>query len=165
MARNTNHQFLEIQDKVYSRYRKTSVGAVCGARLHPRTQDRVSFILMSSDNKFNPEGNKLEFDYDTDVVEIYSEGEDKTFRAWNSYLFKTGLLVPYTGEKEADDISAAMSDEEITSLVATKNLLQFKSKVSKISSKHTLQRILEENRRQDKKHSFIQTVEARINEL
>lgn len=165
MIRNANHQFLEIQDQVYSRYRKTSVGAVCGARLHPRTQERIPFILMSEENNFNPEDNTLSFSYDTDVIEIYSPQEDKTFRAWNSYLFKTGLLVPYTGEKEEVDTSAAMSDEDVTALVATKNLLQFKSKISKINSKVTLQRILEETRRQDKKHSFVQTVETRIAEV
>lgn len=165
MIRNANHQFLENQDQVYSRYRKTSVGAVSGARLHPRTQERIPFILMSNDSRFDPDSGKLEFNYETDVVETYSETEDRTFRAWNSYLFKTGLLVPYTGAKEEVDTSAAMSDEEITSLVAVKNLLQFKSRISKINSKVTLQRILEETRRQDKKHSFILAVEERIAEV
>lgn len=165
MPQIPNHQFLEFSDQVYSRYRKTSVGAVSGIRLHPRTQERIPFILMSNDNRFNPEGNKLDFDYETDVVETYSQLEDKTFRAWNSYLFKTGLLVPYSGEKEAVDTSAAMSDEDVAALAATKNLLQFKSKLNKINSPITLQRILEEARLQDKKHSFIQAVESRLAEV
>lgn len=159
-----NTIFVEYADQVFSRYKKTTVGAVCGKRLSPFDNSRIDFVLMSNWGKFNPENNRLKFNYETDVIEIYSEQEDKVFRALNAYLFHNGLIAPFDGTRDAVDTSNALGDVEITDLAATKNLLSFKKKISTLNE-HNLNRLLEMVKRADRPYSFIRAIQERLEEL
>lgn len=157
--------FVEYADKVFSRYKKTTVGAVAGIRLNPRDGTRMPFILMSDFKNFDPETNTLTFNYDTDVIEIYSEQEDRVFLALNRYLFQNGLIAPYDGTRDSVDMSNALSDAEISDIAGSKNLLNFKKRIKAIDSVTTLQRIKDTTERADRPISFIRAIEERIKEL
>lgn len=160
-----NNIVVEFDQNVYSRYKKTSVGAIAGKRLDPASKQRVDFLLMSDWKNFNRENNTLKFNYDTDVIEIYSADEDRVFRILNAYLFQNGMLAPYDGNREEINLSNSLSDVEVSDIAASKNLLAFKKKLSGISSVSTLYRIKDVTERADRPVSFIRALEERIKEL
>lgn len=120
---------------------------------------------MSDFKNFDPETNTLTFNYDTDVIEIYSEQEDRVFLALNRYLFQNGLIAPYDGTRDSVDMSNALSDAEISDIAGSKNLLNFKKRIKAIDSVTTLQRIKDTTERADRPISFIRAIEERIKEL
>lgn len=160
-----NHQFAEFADSVYSRYKKTSAGAVSGIRSNPNEPNkRISWLLESNASKFNIDTKRIEFDYDTDVIELYSAQEDKVFKALNPYLFMMGLMAPHNIAREAI-ISNALDDEEILKIAALKNTLQFTKRIKSIDSTNTLRRIQDTVINKNRPYSFVKAVAERITEL
>lgn len=163
-----NAQFPEFEDQVYARYRKTTIGAVAGIRLNPHDhKQRIPFLLQSSLSKFTwndkkPEESTLEFDYATDVLELYSAQEEKVFKALNPNLFSQGLVVVHTGAKEQVDTSNAVDDNAVLEIAALKNLPQFKKKIGELTSPTTLRRIDEQVKAKDRPYSFIRAIAERI---
>lgn len=130
----------EFSDNTVRKYKKTSVGAVSGFRLNPyNPEQRISFLLQS--NTENYKNGVLVFEYDTDVVELYSDKEARLFINLNKSALQNGLLAEYEGTVSVD-ISNAMSDEDIQSIAALTNHLQFKKRIKDITSVNTLHRIL-----------------------
>lgn len=162
---SVNHQWVEFSEQVYTRYKKTSVNAIQGKRQDPLTKARIDFILASDWRNFNMETEKLTFNYDTDVIEVYSAEEDRVFRALNSYLFQNGFLAPYDGTREAVNTNNAISDVDVSDIAASKNLLQFKKRIRQIDSRVTLDRILDTVKRADRPYSFVTAIEERLKEL
>lgn len=162
---SANNQFIEYDDQVYARYKKASIGAVSGIRLHPRTQERVGFILLSSLDNFTIETKSLDFNYDTDILEIYSPEEDRLFRKLNAYLFNSGLLIPFEDSKEEIVTTNALADDDLTELVMLKNFKQFESRINKITSRVTLDRARAVAESKDRPYSYIRAIESRIKVL
>lgn len=160
-----NHQFLELSDSVYARYKKTTNGAVSGRRLNPlRDNERVEFVLMSHHTRYNPDTNHLRFNYDTDILETYNEKDDRLFRLLNSYLFQNGYIAPYDGDRESVSTANALSDTAISDLAATKNLMSFKKKIAGLN-RHNLTRLLDVVRRADRPISFATAIEEKLKEV
>lgn len=164
---SVNNIYIEFDQNVYSRYKKTSTGAIAGKRQdpHSQTRQRVDFLLMSDWKDFDMNTNSVRFNYDNDVIEIYSADEDRVFRILNAYLFQNGYLAPYDGNRDAPDMSNLLSDAAVSDIAASKNLLSFKKHIRAIDSKVTLQRIKDVTERADRPVSFIRAIEERIKEL
>lgn len=160
-----NNQWVEFSENVFTRYKKAVVSSISGTRLDPITKQRIAFILMSDWKDYNMETEKLVFNYDRDVIEIYSKEEDRVFRLLNAYLFQSGNLVPFDGTRDLIDTTNAMTDLDISDLAATKNILAFKKKLAAITSRVTLDRLRDITERADRPVSFIRAIEDRMNEL
>lgn len=161
-----NNIFPEFVDNIYTRYKKVCVNAIGLTRTNPfDARSRMEVILVSDWAYFDIATEKLKFNYDTDVIEIYSADEDRVFRILNAYLLQNGMLVPFDGTRDALDLSNALSDVELSDIAASKNLLSFKKKIKDINSVTTLQRIKDVVERADRPYSFIKALEERIVEI
>lgn len=164
---SVNNIFPDLEDKIYSRYRKAAVCMIGGVRGDPYKggYHRLEYVLKSKFDNFNPETGEVTFSYSDDIIEIYSADEDKLFRQLNASAIKQGSLVPYAQAREEVDMSSALPDEEIAELAGAKNLLNFKKRVSEITSLITLRRLVTAVKNADRTYSFINVVETRIKEL
>lgn len=160
-----NTIIVEFDQSVYTRYKKTTMGGISGKRLDPHTKQRIDFLLISDWKNYTLETNTLKFNYDTDVIEIYSADEDRVFRILNAYLFQNGMIAPYDGSRDLAGMGNALSDAEISDIAASKNHLSFKKKIREINSVTTLHRIKDVTERADRPVSFIRALEERIKEL
>lgn len=162
--------FYELSDNVYKRYKKSTLGQVAGTRIDPKDLGRrVPFILRTTeentkwdqDNEENLTAVGIQnFDYDTEVIEIYSEKEDALFKRANTYLFNAGLLVPYEGTREDVEENNALSDTEVYNIAQEKNIASFRKRLQSITSHHTLDRIEEQLIELDRKPSFVKELDA-----
>lgn len=131
-----NNIFAHLNEQVFRRYKKTVPYMITGARPDPENiRNRIGFILETDSANFDYEhGTIKQFVIDDEVIEIYSEAEDKVFRKENAALFAQGLLVPY---EEFVSIAVTsqneLSDSDITALAQLKNLPQFKKRVQTLS--------------------------------
>lgn len=103
-----NNIYLELVDvEPYSRYQKNVPSAVSGWRLNPKDlSHRVEFLLASPSSKFN---------YQSDVIELYSEKEDRYFRMANSVLFDMAYLIPYV--EDGDEVTGEILVDNVNTLV------------------------------------------------
>lgn len=126
------------------RYQKTVTHSLSGWRIDPQTGKQVDFILesapLSTGYKYEDLGKQL-FNYEHDVVELYSEKEVQFFRKRNKPLFEKGLLQEYDGEPEAPDFANMMSDVEVTK-IACLPAAKLTAKLTEITSEITVHRIL-----------------------
>jgi len=160
-----NNIWIEYSDRIVSRYKRTCVNAVSGIRLHPNTNDRISFVLNSNWDDFDKLTETVKFRYDNDIIEIYSEQEDKVFRLINAYLFQNGYLAPYGGSKEVVSTANSLSDEALADIAGAKSITVFEEHVKELTSLVTLTRLLEAVKSADRPYSFINIVEKRIKEI
>lgn len=176
---SVSHQYIELQDNVYKRYVKTQLGVLSGNRVNPHNvQQRLPFVLSTPDDKVvykkikvdNLEydevtGRDAAIDYDEEVLETYSETEDKIFRSINKRLFKEGLLVEYSEKNSDIDYTNALTDDEVERIAKIKNTMAFKKEIRALTKTPTLQRIMEKLLELDRPNSFIRAVQERMNEL
>lgn len=149
-----NHQYLELQGKdVFARYQKTQVAALALTRPDPHDLSKRAHVLVITPEsalryKKDNDGYDI-FDgretvsYDDEVIEIYSEMEDKIFRRLNEKLFADGELVAYEERRTARDTSNALTQSEVVDIANLKNLPLFRSKLKGVTSLITLDRIRE----------------------
>lgn len=170
---STNHQFIELQDHVYTRYVKTEIAALSGRRSNPhKIQEQIPFLLITPETKIHYTSTNqgdievLEFngrdpilDYDDEVLEIYSEKEDSIFRSLNRALFEKGLLVTYEQAKVAINMHNALTENEIEAFARIPQILKFKSKLKTITSGAPLNRIREHLIRLDRPMRFIKELD------
>ena len=156
-----NNIYVEYSDDVKARYKKTTIGAVAGTRHDPtRNGERVSFILESDGSRYNIEKGTLQFDYSTDVIELYTEREASAFKRLNAYLFKEGLLEPYYEDAPVLEDNT-LTETEIAALANIKNTVQFKAAVDKVTSAPNLLRIKDMTRILEKPLTHTEYVEQR----
>src|SRR5690348_3042995 len=85
---------------IVARYRKTVSYMVSGFRRNPNDNSEEAFVLKTSDQDFafggyNSKGHLpsyWRFNYDSDVVELYSEFEHKRFLQRNKTALDEGIL-------------------------------------------------------------------------
>lgn len=165
-----NHAFPELQDNVYKRYIKSELGRVSGSRPNPHNlSQRVQFLLETPENLVKFEKDKDGFDivsgrkpidYDDEVLETYSVEEDRAFRRLNRNLFEEGKLVEYSVENDA---VISMTDKDIETL--TSNFQKFKSGIKVIDNLGVLERIRNRVLSRERNKTWLELLEARINEL
>ncbi len=160
-----NHQLPEYFDSIVARYKKVTIGAVSGIRLDPNDpKRRLSFLLESKFSNFNQDTKQLTFNYEDDVLELYSEREKLVFKQLNPYLFQSGLIAEYHGEKDTI-VDQSVTDTDIITIAALKNTMQFKKRLSGITSQSTLQRIHDAVIAQNRPHSFVKAVAERLEKV
>lgn len=172
---SANHQFIEHSDKVIARYTKTIQGILTGFRLDPsRPENRMDWVLQSPETSFvfvaDPETGKVtlirkEFDYEQEVLEIYSENELKLFQRLNRHNIENGVLVTYENTSPGVDLSNVLSDSEVAEIAATKQVLSLRKRLQAFTSAYTLQRIQKAAEELDRPHSIMKVIQERINDV
>lgn len=170
-----NHQWPHLSEQVYKRYTKTMNGMLTGFRLDPTNLEKtVHWLLQSPESVFeqqpiSPTNNqivfkRIGFNYFDEVIEVYSELEDKVFRRKNQGLISRGVLVEYTGDSTELD-TRVMTDTEIVDVASIKNLLAFKKRINEFDSVHALQKIQEAVNTLDRPVSFSKAIQEKLDEF
>lgn len=132
--RSNNNIVFTVED-VVARYAKTVNWSFSGRRLDPRDhKQELIFVLGDS-----PEG--APFDYERDVVELYSAVEQRFFIQANKYLFENGLLAEWTSDREQVDLRNVLTDEDVYRIAASKTFTDLLLAADGITSPITLERI------------------------
>lgn len=152
------HQYIEFSDQIVARWQKISIGAVAGSRVDPYDPSkRVTFLLKSAEDDFDLEKKTLTFNYENDVIELYSDLEARMFPAINKAIMEQGLLAPYHGTAIGTDMSNVFSEAEIQQIIVLKKP-EFIARLNELSSWATVARIAAQLRPTDAKwkHDAIQ---------
>ena len=151
-----NNIFLMSVEEPVRRYQKTIRSQVGGLRMD--TEGKVvAFILKSS-----PTGS---FDYEYDVLEVYSDREDRYIRQANRKLFESGMLKEYVGEMPALDTTNMLSDSEIRDIAGTTNVPSLNKKLQEITSAFTIQRVLDMAKEIGRPAKTLDLITNRLNEV
>jgi hypothetical protein len=177
--KSENHQYIEFSDQVLKRYVKTRLEPITGFRLNPRNSvnpnERISFLLATPEDnvQYTPygDGNQTQlkqtaFTYEDEVLELYTETEVRAFERMNRLLIENGLLAEYSDTSPEVDKTNAISDAELRKIALTKTTALFQEKVSKITSVHILNALLDLMETLDNiNYTHIKLVRSRLNEL
>jgi len=116
------------------RYRNMPKHGIAGWRLNPDDGNKkLEFQLVPT-----PEP---EFDYERDVIELYSTKEIKFFMQANKYLFQQGFLTEYEGEAEPVDTTNMLTDDEVLTIATQRNVPSLKKQIEELTSRVSVQRI------------------------
>lgn len=129
-----NNIFLVNVDPPVKRYVKTIPSKLGGIRFDSNGKNQIGFILETS-----PTG---AFVYDDEVLEIYTDREDRAFRQLNKSLFTKGYLKEYAQEAPELDTANMLTDEEVAEIASMRNIQQLTKRISELTSPFTVQRIL-----------------------
>lgn len=174
-----NHQFINLQDNVCKRYVKTEIATLSGKRVDPHNlHEQMPFLLITPESKIKYsttkqgdldiaefDGRDPEIDYDNEVLEVYSEKEDKIFRSLNKALFEKGLLVTYDHANGAINMQNALTENEIEAIARMPQPMKFRSRLKTITSHATLNRIREHVIRLDRPMRFIRELDDYANSI
>jgi hypothetical protein len=165
MIKSKHNVYPEFSDQVVERWQKSTVMAIGGKRLNPyRPDEKLDFLLMSRDEDFNLATRVLTFNYESEIVELYSDREVRLFRSLNKSAIERGLMKPYEELAPAVDTSNVLTDSDIADILNITNHLKLKSRLKQITALHVLTRIkagITDNHKQ----WFAKLVEARRLEL
>lgn len=141
------------------RFQKTVAYSVSGRRLDPHDESKsMEFILGQRPYEAEP-------DYDSQVIEIYSERELKFFQFNNRYLFARGLLAPYSEAPLQVDTTNSVSDEEVDEIASTRSFAEFTKKLTMFDSRITIKRIKDAAVKLDRPMRFVSAAENYENGL
>lgn len=131
---SVNNIFLIVVDPPYKRYVKTVPSSIGGIRLNSEGTNTTEFVLRS-----HPDG----FVYDDEVLEIYTDREDRFLRQSNKTLFQKGYLKEYIGEQPQLDTSNMLTDSEIEEIASIRNVAVLQKRLNEITSILSMKRILD----------------------
>lgn len=149
-----NNIFISAGDPI-ARFVKTVDHVITGWRLDPDNKE-VAFILSTPTDVF---------DYDTAVLEFYSERDLKTFKLRNKYLIEQGLIKEFKGINEEPDATNLLTDAEIDGIAATRTPQMMAQKLAELTSILTVQRVLKAAEELGRPTKTLQTIRDRIQEL
>jgi hypothetical protein len=130
---SVNNIFLVNENPPVARYVKTIESKVGGIRFDSRGQTEVGFVL---------ESDPTHFDYDSEVLEIYTERENRALKQLNRKLFSEGYLKEYKLESPEVDTRNMLSDEAIIEIASMRNIKSLEARIAELTSPFTIQRIL-----------------------
>jgi hypothetical protein len=169
-----NNIFYDFEEEVYCRYKKAVPTMVSGKRRNPyKTEEVIDFVLKTDPRDFNFDKigkeasfrDQVTFNYDSEVLEVYSEKEDKFIRRANASFFERGMLVPYVEHRPEFVTPNDLSDTDVYEIASAKNIFQFKKALKDITSDVTLQRVLDAVKEKNRPVSFVNAVVERIEEV
>ncbi len=162
-----NHQFPELQDTIFRRYKKTVPHIIGGLRSNPyKTGEQLSWQLKTPEDNFSFTENKLvDFTYDEEVLEIYTEADDKAFRRQNRVLFDQGLLVEFGSSRDESKSPNDLTDADIKEIAALKQVPAIRKRIHDITSRATLNRIKDTAKALERSYRIIETIDERLAEL
>ena len=133
-----------FSDRIVARWKKVPIYVVSGWRIDPYKPERqITFVLRSEEKYYDFASGKLSFNYETDVIELYSEDEKRVFVQVNRAAIQSGLLVPYNESIQSTDLTNALTDEELSAIGKIAQLTKFKDRINTITSIHTLKRVFD----------------------
>lgn len=161
MSSSLNNVFY-LAGESYKRYRKVVPSRVAGTRLDPvspLTQLRpITFILAS-----NPDDPS---DISGEILEVYSELEDKYVLQANRSLFSKGLLAVYDEAiPPVEESENFLTDLEIVSIASVKTVKDMRERLSEITSYYTVTRILVQAKKLGARKPIVDLISARQAEL
>ena len=161
MAKNNIYPAFET---IYKRYAKVPVHIVAGDRVDPHDSSKnVGWTLSTQEESFDFDTKRRSaFVYEDEVIELYSELEDKLFKRMNKSLFVNGLLKEYNEADLQPDLTNFLTDEEINEIVELKSMTEFNKRLYSLTALSTLQRVREAAVYQNKPIKKIQAIDARI---
>lgn len=169
-----NNIFYDFEESVYCRYKKTVPTMVSGTRRNPyKPEESIAFVLATDSRNFNfdrigknePLGEQITFNYDDEVLEVYTEQEDKFIRRVNAHFFREGILIAYEENRPVIETTNDISDTDIYEIASAKNVFQFKKALQAFDSAITLNRIKEALRQKNRPISFVNAVTSRLEEI
>lgn len=156
----------ELSDKVIRRYAKVPLHMVSGSRIDPYDhKNTVSWILATNTDNYNPSTKESTFNYEDEVIELYSQYEVDAFVRLNKRLIERGLLKVYTGSSGSVDETNTMSDDQLVQILSIRSNEDFASEVTKLSSSFTLVRLKQLAVDLNKSVKRVQLLENRIKQL
>lgn len=176
-----NHQYMQFGNQVVKRYVRTTTYPIGGKRYNPFADkpEVIDFLLATPADNFtytpevDPNGGGVvktvvtqnKFDYDTEVVELYSDDEVKMFQRLNRALLEDGALIEYNDAAPIVELKNTLSTTDINKLVKLKTKTIFESKIAEITSVRTLKLIMAALEDTDAPMSYAKIVRERENEL
>lgn len=130
---------------------------ITGWRLNPDNQDRKVEFELTPIN--------AEFDYERDVIEIYSEKELKFFRQANRYLFQQGFLSPYEGQSEEVDTTNMLTDAQVLELATEQSIKRIESKLQTLTSRISVDRVYKMAQEIGRPAKTLSVIKARLDQL
>jgi len=150
---SVNNIYLVNVEPPVKRYVKTIPSRVGGIRFDANGKTEVGFILASDERGFI---------YDNEVLEIYTEREDRALRQLNKNLFTQGYLKEYTADAPGIDVSNMLSDEEIHEIASMRNIKSLEVRLTELSSPFTLRRVLDTANEIGRPQKTIAVIQARL---
>jgi hypothetical protein len=159
-----NNIYPTVAEEAYKKYAKVPINMLAGLRVDPTdTKVNVGWLLSTDEENFDLSSNsRRAFVYEDEVIEIYSEMEDKVFRRLNKSLFAKGLLKDYHESQLPIDTKNFLSDAEVAEIVDLRSMVEFSSRLEKFDSLSTLERIRDYAVSENKSVKKVQAIEARI---
>jgi len=137
-----------------------------GMRPDPyETRKTIPWILQSKDANYNIKAKHLEFEYEDEVIELYSQFEVDTFKRLNKNLFDQGFFKEYIGEQAPVNITNTISDNELENIASIRSNEAFAVEINKLTSPLTLERLKQIATAAGKSVKKIQLIDARIEAL
>jgi hypothetical protein len=128
-----NNIFMTAGEPI-ARFTLTPKHGITGWRLNPDDNNRkVEWALTPT-----PEP---EFDYERDVIELYSDKEVKFFKQANRYLLKEGLIREFEGTPKPIDITNMLTDEQVMEIATDTQIKRLKNRLAELTSKVSVDRI------------------------
>lgn len=150
-----NNQFVAAGDPI-KRFVKTVDHPITGWRIDPETGKQVEFILSTPTENF---------DYDTAVLEFYSEKDWKYFQQKNKYLIAAGLVKEYTSAPEEVDTTNLLTDEEVYKIATTTQFHVMTKRLEELTSPQTVKRVLAVAEEVGRPAKTLAYIKARAEEL
>ncbi len=139
------------------RYALVPKHGITGWRLNPDDGKKLEFELVPHQEP--------PFDYERDVIELYSDKEVKFFRQANRYLFSQGFLTEYLGEAEPVDVTNMLTDAEVLEIASTRNVNQLNSRIKDLTSLVSVQRILNAAQEIGRPAKTLELIRKRLEDL
>lgn len=163
---STNNIFPELEGKIFKRYSKVPVHMLSGNRPDPyETRKSIPWVLQTKDINYDIKAKHLEFDYEDEIIELYSQFEVDTFKRMNKALFDQGFFKEYIGEQVPVNTVNIISDNDLLEIANIRSNEAFAVEINKLTSPLTLERLKQIATAAGKSVKKIHLIDARIEAL
>jgi len=173
--KSKNHQFVELADRVYKRYVRTTVEPITGIRQDPLNPTvRIEFILATPDENYDYTPYTKDhttivtqkvFTYFEEVLETYDPNEDRVFQQLNRLQLQAGKLKEYTEAAPEINTANMLTDIQVIKLASIKQLPALRKELTTITSPQTLERVKAMAEALDRPTSVVKSIQDRMDEL
>lgn len=154
---SVNNIYLVNIEPPVKKYVKTIPSKLGGIRFDARGEREVGFVLET----INPD----QFVYDDEVLEVYTEREDRALRQLNRKLFELGYLKEYAQDAPALDTANMLSDEEILEVAKTPNINTLKARLLDFTSAVTVERVLKAAQEVGRPAKTLEVIKQRLDTI
>lgn len=161
---STNNIYVGLDNTIYKKYAKVPVHIVGGIRLNPNDlTQKVPWILQTNPANYNPVTKQVTFEYEDEVLELYSKKEHDAFLRLNQKLLEQGLLKVFEEEQSVVNVENTIPDSELEKIASLRST--FSETVDRITSVMTLERLKKIAINSGKSIKKIQYIDSRIEAL